>query len=73
MKRYDCLIKDTTIIVKQIDDTLLWADTALLEDSYRRTVEYLKLAGNNCIIINKKFIFAEIEQDYASLGSPRMR
>ena len=63
-RRYDDLIKDVTNVVKQIDDTLLWADS--VEDSYRRTVEYLKLVGNYGIIINKKkFVFAETEVDYA--------
>ena len=63
-RRYDDLIKDVSNVVKQIDDTLLWANS--VEDSYRRTVEYLKLVGNNGIIINKKkFRFAEMEVDYA--------
>ena len=39
-------------MVKQVDDMLLWANS--VEESYRRTVEYLKLVGNSGIIINKK-------------------
>ena len=63
-RRYDNLIKDVTNVVKHIDDTLLWANN--VEDSYRRMVEYLKLVGNSGIIINKKkFVFEEMEVDYA--------
>ena len=63
-KRYDEIIKDQDNVVKQIDDTLLWASS--YEEAYRRTVEYLKLVGNNGIILNKKkFVYAEEEVDYA--------
>ena len=50
--------------MKQIDYMLLWGkETA---ETHKWTVNYLKLVGNNGIILNKKkFTFWKREVDYA--------
>ena len=63
-RRYDDIIKDIPHCVKQIDDTMLWGDN--MAEIYERTVEYLKIVGENGVILNKKkFSFGNDEVDYA--------
>ena len=51
-------------MVKQIDDSLLWASD--IKEAYENTARYLQLVGENGIILNKKkFVFAEEEVDFA--------
>ena len=51
-RRYDDIIKDIPHCVKQIDNTMLWADN--MTEMYKRTVDYLKIVGENGIILNRE-------------------
>ena len=62
--RYDKVVKGVEKMVKQIDDTLMWASD--IKEAYNETVKYLQLVGKHGIILNKKkFVFAEEEVDFA--------
>ena len=51
--------------MKQIDDTMLWGNN--MAEIYEQTIEYLKIVGENGVILNKKkFSFGNDEVDYGA-------
>lgn len=65
-RRFDEITQDVPRKAKCVDDTLLW-DTSI-EDAFWHTFDYLSLCANNGITFNaEKFVFAQMDTDFAGL------